>query len=104
MKRIRRTFTQQFKTEVVKAILANQNAKEIIAVREAISVALLDRWLNDYLAKSKTTVLTNKAERRKDYSTVQELKAKIADLYMQLEKFKRNAFHYELPIDEKLSA
>lgn len=91
MKRHRRVFTKEFKTEVAKQILKDPKYKEVVAKERDILLTLLDRWTNDYIAENKRLTVTQlpKTERRQDYQTIQELKSKIADLYMQLERSQR---------------
>lgn len=85
--RKRRTFNKEFKTEIVSKVLNGKIGKDIISKQYEISIPLLDRWINDYLAtrQSKSTSMPL-TERRKNHQSEQELKAKIAELYMKLEK------------------
>lgn len=91
MKRQRRTFSNQFKTEVATSIINDKTDRELIAKQHDLPVPLINRWVNDHIATSRSAPLFPKVdltmpERRKDYQSTIELKTKIADLYMQLEK------------------
>lgn len=94
MKRQRRTFTKEFKTEIAKRIISEPSAKELISKERTISLPLLERWVNDYIATNKKLSIAQvpQRERRSDYHTIQELKAKIADLYMTIEMYKKGSF------------
>lgn len=90
MKRQRRIFTNQFKTETVNRIIAGSASKEVISKEQSISLPLLTRWVNDHIASNQPQHKSYPVvERRKDTNSIQELKAKIADLYMQLERVTR---------------
>lgn len=98
MKRQRRTFTNQFKRDLVNAILNNKATRKQLSEQHSISLPLIERWVNDYLAadypeRSQPVF----KERRQDYSTTQELKAKIAELYMQIEKMNRTGLTWKAP-------
>lgn len=86
--RKRRTFTKNFKTEITTKILSGALSKAEVTKQFEISEALLDRWINDHIAQAKSVALPV-AERRRDYQSMQELKAKIAELYMKIEKFEK---------------
>lgn len=100
MKRQRRNFTKQFKQEIVKAILNDKMTRKEISNQHAISLPLLDRWVNDYLASDKMhdSLQPVFKERRKDYATTQELKAKIAELYMRIEQMNRGNVTWTPPM------
>ena len=90
MKRTRRKFTSQYKKEIVDRIESRTATVRTIAAETNINENLILRWLNDARAARVAELPTEYKERRKDYSTTQELKAKIAELYMQIEKMQRS--------------
>ncbi len=92
MKTQRRTFTKEFKSETVLAILKNGVDKKLLSSQHSISLPLLDRWINDYIATQRIATIHSIKERRKDYQDTQTLKAKIAELYMQIESLKNKSY------------
>lgn len=94
-KRQRRNFTKQFKKEIVKSIISGDVTKLRISQERNISIPLLDRWINDHLAADKIslakTILKPLGDRRQDYQDTQALKAKIAELYMQIETLQKSS-------------
>lgn len=91
MKIQRRTFTKEFKLQTVMAVLKNEVNKKALSSQLNISIPLLDRWINDYVATQQPiSNIFPISDRRKDYQDTQTLKAKIADLYMQLEGVKKD--------------
>jgi transposase-like protein len=89
MKRNRRTFTKEFKTEIVGKIL-NGGDKELLSSQHSISLPLLERWVNDHVAEMrKSAILQFKpTERRRDWKTIEELKDTIIYLTTELQKSK----------------
>lgn len=119
--RTRRTFTKQFKEEICKTLIGRQMTIKQVSQQHNISVPLLTRWVNDYAAQTGVDIEKLKeihsdartlnevrirlktiekkhessfVERRKDYQSNQELKAKIADLYMYIEKLEKSGLTY----------
>lgn len=98
MKRQRRTFTKEFKIEIVKSYLNKTTNEKDILMKHSISAPLFERWVNDYIAKhaqkSTSNILPFK-ERRKNHNSELDLKIKIADLYMQLENMRKDSKRLE---------
>lgn len=87
--RTRRTFTKNFKQETVKAILSQTATLDKIASEYKILKPLLQRWINDHIAETKVVSIHKsypQIERRKNFTTEQELKLKIADLYLRMDR------------------
>lgn len=91
MKRNRRTFTKQFKNEVIQSLESRHYSLEQLASIHSIPAFLIVRWRNDYLANNKIPQIV-RGERRKDYNTVEELKMKIAELYLKLDKIEKKPY------------
>lgn len=107
MKRNRRTFTNQFKNEACEAITKGTKSFDQVSSENNISKPLLQRWLDAYLAKQAIgghIKIDRPIERRKDYQSVQDLKAKIADLYMYIEKLEKRGLTYKSPLQQSAEA
>jgi len=97
MKRQRRNFTKEFKTQVVNSILNKQLTRKQISDQHQISLPLIERWMNDYLAKDKlpeSSEYHGRERRKNPQGREQYLKAKIADLYLYIDKLKSEGLTY----------
>lgn len=97
--RTRRVFSNKYKQEVVKLIIDHRKSIDEVSRSSEVSKPLITRWMNDYIAAQLTIVpqketalklVYPQVDRRKNYQTEQQLKAKIAELYMELEKVQRS--------------
>lgn len=101
--RIRRTFTKEFKTEIANKIINKTANIKALSKEYEISEPLLQRWVNDFIASTRPLSVAKMKnedrpqERRKDYQTTQELKARIADLYMYIERLQKQGLTYSAP-------
>lgn len=97
MKRMRRTFTKEFKNEITNQIETNKIPIADLSRQHQISENLILRWINDARAARVAETPGQFKERRKDYATTQELKAKIAELYMKIEQMQRSGLTWKYP-------
>lgn len=101
--RTRRTFTKEYKTEMAIKIVNKTAGIKALSKEAGITEALLQRWVNDYVASNRLLSIAKHKdepkiqERRKDFQSTQELKARIADLYMYIEKLQKMGLTYQAP-------
>lgn len=83
-----RTFTPEFKTQVVLAILSGNHSQAEVCREHHLKDSVVARWRQEFLEKA-PTLFELSSQRRQDQARIAELERLIGRLTLQLEMAKK---------------